>query len=97
MDSQLTLIDPCGSISPGDNIVLIFDRDDMLDTVVHTLGDNLPSYAVNTIQNTTTVYAGGHLLATIRRRMFRRDQIIFPGSGSMNLNSWLKAPMLANL
>jgi len=96
MDSQLTLVDSCGPISPGENMVLTFNRDNMLDTALYTPGVNLPSYTVETIHNTTMVYAEDRLLATIRRRMFRRDQVIFPGSRSVNLNSWLKAPRLSN-
>lgn len=94
MDSQLTLVD---SSTPAENIVLIFDRDDMLNTALRMHGKNIPSYTVNTLGNTTSIYAGDCLLATITRRMFRRDKIAFPGSKPVGLGSWLQAPVLLAL
>lgn len=96
-NSQLTLVD-IGSPAPQDeNIILIFDRDDMSRTTLRIRGNHLPSYSVNTHDYTTTVYARDVLLATVTRRKFRRDQITFPGSMPMYLGSWLKAPILSTL
>ena len=95
-NSQLTLVDTCPAL-PGENILLIFDRDDMKNTTLHIRGNHLPSYSVNTHDSTTSVYAGDVLLATITRRTFRPDQIKFPGSRPMNLGSWLRAPILSAL
>ncbi|KAH0828010.1 hypothetical protein J3R83DRAFT_3658 [Lanmaoa asiatica] len=97
MDSQLTLIDTRSLTPPGDDITLIFDRDDMRNTTLRIRNDYLPSYLVDTHDNITTVYAGDALLATVTRRRFRRDQITFPGLRPMDLGGWLKAPILSPL
>lgn len=97
MDSQVTLVDSYGLTSSWENIVLIFDRDNMLSTALHVPGNSQPSYIVKTRQTTTTIYAEGYLLATITRRLFRRDQIRFPGLKPIPLGRWLKTPILSTL
>jgi len=96
MDSQLTLVEfPIPT--PEESIVFVFSRDDMTNTTLRIHGTSLPSYFVDTRDNVTTVCAGDCVLATVTRRMFRRDQITFPGLRPMNLGSWLKGPMLSSL
>ncbi|KAF8557647.1 hypothetical protein OG21DRAFT_1520355 [Imleria badia] len=94
MDSQLTLVHVPGPTPSKENIVLIFDRDDMMNTTLRIRGTYLPSYFVDTLDNTTTIRTGDYLLATFTRRKFRPDQITFPGHPPMKLGSWLKSPTL---
>jgi hypothetical protein len=97
MDSQLTLVDARGPTPSEDIIVLTFDRDDMTKTTLRSCGTYFPNYSVDTRNNVTTVCAGDCVLATVKRRTFRRDQITFPSLKPMNLGSWLKAPILSSL
>ncbi|KAG6375509.1 hypothetical protein JVT61DRAFT_3068 [Boletus reticuloceps] len=98
MDSQLTLVDSLDPTPPEEDIILVFDDDDdVMNTTLRIRGADLPSYYVDTSKNTTTVWAGDRLLATITRRTFRPDQITLPGLSPMNLGRWLKAPKLWRL
>lgn len=96
MNSQLTLVN-VPNPSPAENITLIFDRDDMMNTTLRIRSTYLPSYFVVTLDNTTTISTGDCLLATVTRRKFRPDQITFPGLPPMKVGSWLKAPSLSSL
>ncbi|KAG9316771.1 hypothetical protein JVU11DRAFT_2833 [Chiua virens] len=100
MDSQLTLVDSHSRSvpPPTGNILLVFDRDDMQNTTLYSRGSCYPSYVVSTVQDTTTLYAGnGACIATVTRRLLRRDQILLPGRKPINLASWLRAPILSSL
>jgi len=78
---------------PPEDTILVFD-DDVTNTTLRIRGADLPSYYVDTFKNTTALWAGDCLLATITRRTFRPDQITVPGFSPMNLGRWLKAPKL---
>lgn len=98
MNHQLTPVDPIIAAAAGGNIILVFDIDNMKDTVLRLRDDPRPRYFVHTTNNTqTTVHGGSQLLATVDRKTFRPDQITFPGGSPMNLSHWLKAPMWSSL
>jgi hypothetical protein len=53
--SQLTLVDPCIAAAAGGNIIVLFDIDDMKNTVLRRRDDPRPRYFVHTVNTKTTV------------------------------------------
>lgn len=98
-DSSRTLVGPSVAAASDGNTILLFDIDDMKNTVLRLRGDPRLCYSVHTINHNTktTVHGRDLLLATIEIKTLRPDQITFPGVSPMNLSHWLKSPMLSIL
>ena len=77
MHSQLTLVNARGPPPSEENMILIFDRDDMTRTSLYICGNHLPSYFVNTLGDTTTIRSGNCLLATLRTENVDRIRLRF--------------------